>query len=158
MVDADLASSLEWFMKTSKPLFRLRRGAVSFAMGAGIFVLSAFVEAMLHAFNINGAWEWVDNCVSAIVTGLIVFAYEQHLYKSNLARLRVIADMNHHVRNALQPFLYAGSIAMPQEQQTKIIRDSVNRIEWALSEVLPRELTAYPSAWRSKVEAPGDAA
>ncbi len=52
------------------------------------------------------------------------------------ARLEVIADMNHHIRNALQVITY-GTATHGGQQETQMMRDSIQRIEWALREVLP---------------------
>ena len=52
------------------------------------------------------------------------------------ARLEVIADMNHHIRNALQVLSY-GTATHGGEKETEMMRESINRIEWALREVLP---------------------
>jgi hypothetical protein len=46
--------------------------------------------------------------------------------------------MNHHVRNALQAISY-----VPYTEQAKqilLIQQSVNRIQWALQEILPGDL------------------
>ena len=51
-------------------------------------------------------------------------------------QLRTIAEMNHHIRNALQIIAYA-SAASDKTQSVELIRQSVERIEWALREVLP---------------------
>ena len=56
------------------------------------------------------------------------------------ARMNTIAEMNHHIRNALQVIKYLGG---PQNSgldamQLQLINDSADRIEWALREVLPR--------------------
>ena len=54
-------------------------------------------------------------------------------------RLRTIADMNHHIRNALQVIsLY--SYRDQDEEAVSTLKQAVNRIEWALNEVLPGEL------------------
>ena len=53
-------------------------------------------------------------------------------------RLRTIAEMNHHIRNALQVITYA-TAAPKDEESVELIRSSVERIEWALREVLPGE-------------------
>jgi hypothetical protein len=54
-------------------------------------------------------------------------------------RLHTISEMNHHIRNALQVIsLYSGK--QPDEQTVAALGQAVNRIEWALSEVLPAEL------------------
>jgi len=45
--------------------------------------------------------------------------------------------MNHHVRNALQTISY-----VPYTEQAKqmlLVQQSVNRIQWALNEILPGE-------------------
>lgn len=58
-------------------------------------------------------------------------------------RLRIIADMNHHIRNALQVislYSYRGQ----DEKNIKVVNDAVNRIEWALQEVLPGNVASPP--------------
>ncbi len=52
-------------------------------------------------------------------------------------RMQVIAEMNHHVRNALQVISYWG-VQERDRQQLRFIHDAVDRIEWALRDVLPR--------------------
>jgi hypothetical protein len=51
-------------------------------------------------------------------------------------QLRTIAEMNHHIRNALQIIAYA-NVTADKEASVEMIRSSVERIEWALREVLP---------------------
>jgi len=47
--------------------------------------------------------------------------------------------MNHHIPNALQVIsLYSGK--QPEDPAVAALGQAVNRIEWALSEVLPAEL------------------
>ena len=53
-------------------------------------------------------------------------------------RLRTISDMNHHIRNALQVISLHFSRAQ-DEQKVDELTQAVNRIEWALNEVLPGE-------------------
>jgi len=58
-------------------------------------------------------------------------------------RLRTISEMNHHIRNALQVISYYSE--KQQDQKTvEMLGQAVNRIEWALSEVLPAELLGGP--------------
>jgi hypothetical protein len=52
-------------------------------------------------------------------------------------RLRVIAEMNHHIRNALQVIAYHTWSAR-SEQEIASMHQAVNRITWALQEVLPQ--------------------
>lgn len=54
-------------------------------------------------------------------------------------RLKTIEEMNHHVRNALQVLSYFATHpdAAANEKNAKVVRESVERIEWALREILP---------------------
>ncbi|MGZ4856051.1 MAG: hypothetical protein ACXV8M_03195 [Candidatus Angelobacter sp.] len=56
------------------------------------------------------------------------------------ARMKTIAELNHHIRNALQVIKFLGGQKRTglDAVQLRLINDSVNRIEWALREVLPR--------------------
>ena len=71
-----------------------------------------------------------------MLVGLLVLYYEERRRRSLIEKLRTIELMNHHVRNALQVITYAPYTA-DQEKQVQIVRQSVERIEWALKEVLP---------------------
>jgi hypothetical protein len=56
------------------------------------------------------------------------------------ARMKTIAELNHHIRNALQVIKFLGgqkSTGM-DAVQLQLINDSADRIEWALREVLPQ--------------------
>jgi hypothetical protein len=52
-------------------------------------------------------------------------------------RLRKIADMNHHVRNALCVVQFYGA-QRGDQYATEAVAEAVKRIEWTLREVLPR--------------------
>src|SRR5215468_394549 len=51
-------------------------------------------------------------------------------------RLCKVADMNHHVRNALAIVAFYGTQGSPAGAQ--FVSEAVKRIEWALREVLPK--------------------
>jgi len=59
-------------------------------------------------------------------------------------RLHTISEMNHHIRNALQVISFY-SYQGQDEKMVAMLGQAVNRIEWALSEVLPGELNAKPA-------------
>lgn len=53
--------------------------------------------------------------------------------------VRTVAELNHHIRNALQVIRYAGGSKSAQDAtQLQLINEAVARIEWALRAVLPR--------------------
>jgi hypothetical protein len=54
-----------------------------------------------------------------------------------LLRMQVIAEMNHHIRNALAA-ISLSTDTIQNQQSIWVISESVDRIAWALREVLPR--------------------
>jgi len=81
----------------------------------------------------------LSNGLTGIAAGLLYFQVtriERERRARTQERLRTIADMNHHIRNALQVIAYA-NLTSDKEQSVELIRSSVERIEWALREVLP---------------------
>lgn len=118
-----------------KPPSLMRRSGVSFLLGLATFLLGVLLENLLDGAGIRGAIALVDDLFIGIVAGLLVFAYELHRYNAILRHLRVIAEMNHHVRNALQPMLYSPYMN-EQAERIRVIQQGTQRIEWALREVL----------------------
>lgn len=78
------------------------------------------------------------------------------------ARMKTIAELNHHIRNALQVIKFWGAQHRPalDAMQLQLINDSVDRIEWALREVLPRyQIDAVAAAAQDpQVQSAGPAA
>jgi hypothetical protein len=77
-----------------------------------------------------------DDLCGALIAGFLVFRYERFRTRQLSRQLLTIASMNHHVRNALQVIMYSAYVPSDKEQLGRI-RESVERIEWALQEVLP---------------------
>lgn len=92
-----------------------------------------------------------DGLAAAAVGGIFLVhtARVQERQRQLERKLRIVADMNHHIRNALQPLLYLSG-AMPDAAQGAMMRDSIKRIEWALHEVLPDDQAAHVSATHSR--------
>ena len=115
----------------------LRRVGFSFLLGFGLFLLGALLQGVLSQHGISGVSAYIDDLVMGALAGLVVFIYEQRRSKDVTQKLAVIAAMNHHVRNALQTISYVPYTE--QAKQISLIQQSVNRIQWALREVLPGE-------------------
>jgi hypothetical protein len=88
----------------------------------------------------------ISNLLTGIVAGALFWqARRRDIERRRFIRerLRTISEMNHHIRNALQVIsLY--SYKEHDEQTVKDLGRAVNRIEWAVSEVLPAELLGHP--------------
>lgn len=84
----------------------------------------------------------LSNSIIGIIAGWLFYQFaknEKTKRETMRERLRTVADLNHHIRNALQVIRYAGSSKTAQDAtQLQLINEAVARIEWALREVLPR--------------------
>jgi hypothetical protein len=112
-----------------------RRIGISALLGMSISGIGVVLEVFVENHPLLSL-DSLDNISTGIMAALLVFAYEQKRYQAAMDKLRVIAQMNHHVRNALQGIIGC-RIFSEQERQMQLIVDSVKRIEWALREVLP---------------------
>lgn len=112
----------------------LRRVVTSVLLGFGVALASIGVEWLILRVDLMSL-AVVDNIVVGVITGVVVFFYEQRRHKAILEKISMIAAMNHHVRNALQAITYAPYAE--QAKQIKLIQESVSRIQWALREILP---------------------
>ena len=82
----------------------------------------------------------VSNAVTAAAGGtlLLQIKIRQHEKRQVLEdRLRKIADMNHHVRNALTVVAFYGTRG-GNTASAERVSEAVKRIEWTLREVLPK--------------------
>ena len=83
---------------------------------------------------------------SNMITGLVaawffhsLATHEKNRRELVRERMQTIAELNHHIRNALQVIKYwGGAQSNLNSLQLQLINSSVDRIEWALREVLPR--------------------
>ncbi len=110
-------------------------------LGASVAVFSLTVGAQwfVYVFVLRGTGiRLISPAVAAIATGFFVMKAQQlaeHRRINDLRRFQVIADANHHVRNALQVLLNLDYTN--DERSAEILRDAVQRIEWVLTDVLP---------------------
>src|SRR5215813_11195460 len=116
----------------------LRRIGLSFLLGFSLFGLGAIVTMILEQTRVRDVTLYIDDLVLGVLCGLLVFFYERRRYRAMLDKIRVIAVMNHHVRNALQTISL--SPYADQAKQIKPLDESSRRIQYALREILPGEV------------------
>jgi hypothetical protein len=110
------------------------------------FAVVAFVVAeLMHYLLVPDFGPYRERILaegaSAFILGILAAKLLHGAYRSRqhaLARLRVIAEVNHHVRNALEVISLSAYITRDEEAIRRIM-EGVNRIDWALREILPRE-------------------
>lgn len=101
--------------------------------------------------------------LTSSITGIVAGSFFFYLIRQQKAqrelmceRMRTIAELNHHIRNALQVIYGAVPGVTPEPRPVQMIKESAHRIEWALRELLPQ----YPENPNNKVASfpPGYAA
>ena len=106
------------------------------SVGIAFFLLGALFDIILQHHGIGTpAILWGD-LLAGIVGGLLVLFYERQRRKEFIHHLEIIRLMNHHVRNSLQVIAYASS-SEHRAQHVEKVRHAIERIDWALREVLP---------------------
>jgi len=127
---------------TAKSFWSTAAGAVLVALICCvlIFIVSSAADLiMLREHETARFTIELSDAVSAVAIGLLSFQLvrlQQERRERLRKRLEIIADMNHHVRNALQVISLTSSGQTNEE--IAAIRESVNRIQWALRELLPK--------------------
>ena len=124
------------------------------------FALAAFlITELLHYLLVPDLGPYRERIMaeggSALILGMLAAKLLHSAYQARqhaLARLRVIAELNHHVRNALEVISLSAYITR-DEEAIRHIMEGVNRIEWALREILPRE--SFPIGPGEPPPAPG---
>lgn len=109
---------------------------LSATVGVLVVLLTMAFDLMVDVFHPHGFWIFlVDDVLMGVVCAVIVLLYEQRRRRELAAKLNVVAEMNHRVRNALQVIQYSAH-ATQEKQHIAIIGESVSRIEAALREIL----------------------
>lgn len=122
-------------------------GLSSIAVVLVVSVLDYMLDSLLaHTGVSKGYIQFVASAITGIVAGGLFFQMVRHeRAHRELVRERVktIAELNHHIRNALQVIKLCGAQAegTGDAKPLQLIKESADRIEWALREVLPK----YPA-------------
>ena len=107
------------------------------AVGAGVFLIALGLQWIIYdgLMHLDGI-RIVGSTIAAVLAAILTERLEslsRARSLQELRRLEVVALMNHHVRNALQAILYSSG-----GEAAAVIEEAVQRIEWALREVLPQ--------------------
>ncbi len=126
---------------TEPPSWRFVAGA-AVAVGVVSFALTELLRYLL----VPDIGRVRERLLAELLTALILSGLTAKLLQISrerqrlmVARMQVIAEMNHHIRNALSPVSL--TLDVTENQQLRLlISAAVDRIDWALREILPREI------------------
>jgi signal transduction histidine kinase len=130
---------------TAKPVpWKSVTGLGSKLVPAAVGVVSFLVTELMHYLlvpDLGRLWErLLAEGLSAIVVAVLTAGLLHQANRRREAaqlRMQVIGEMNHHIRNGLAA-ISLSTDAIQNEQSIRVISESVDHIEWALREVLPR--------------------
>jgi hypothetical protein len=114
----------------------VRSYLVATTVGAAVALVDYAINLWMSARGLHAEATLLDELLIGIFTGVLVlvleFAHKRDQERMN-EKLRTIELMNHHVRNALQTIVDSAYIHGHLDD----VRNSVDRIAWALQEILP---------------------
>lgn len=125
----------------SKLMARLPAWTQALALGTTVLLIAAGLDCLLQKPS-KSFVSCIDpsSVVAALVATLLSYRmlrYERQRREAIRRRLEVIGEMNHHVRNAIHTIVL--SAHFPQNDElVKAINESVQRVDWALKEILPK--------------------
>jgi len=125
---------------------------VPLGVGLACFTITELMHYLLVPDIGRRKERWLAEALSALVVGVLVGklgAVMRRQHQIVLARVQVISETNHHIRNALMAISASADISQNQEC-IRIISESVHRIEWVLREILPRK-QPLPEVERSRL-------
>jgi len=119
---------------------RLEIWAISLAAG----LLTFFAVVLMH-WLVYVLWLGMDGVrvAGGIVAGMLMMLLIQRQLseqrkeqQESLRRFELIAEVNHHIRNALQAISYQ-RYGASDEAASQRLKEAVERIQWVLEEILP---------------------
>ncbi len=101
--------------------------------------LVAFDQLSLHYHVLLVPMEMLDLIIAGFCGLLLMklISDAQSRHRQMLQRLQIIAEMNHHIRNALEQ-IEMSAYASHDQQLIANLNAAAARIEWALREILPQ--------------------
>jgi len=114
--------------------------------GLLVMVLLIASDQLSMHFGVRESQRVVDDAFGGMIAGLTLYLNARRRLQFIAERLKTVALMNHHVRNALQVIRDAHYI-QNSENVAALIEDAVTRIDWALREVLPGAITTETEFW-----------
>jgi hypothetical protein len=127
-------------------LLMLTRNLWLIAAAVGVVMFAGGVAFDIALLKHEATWVIaVSNSLVALLAGALVFmllAFGREQRRRIMERMAAMNEVNHHIRNALQALAFtAGALKGTKDGAT--ISEAIQRIQWALHEVLPKVEPKY---------------
>ena len=129
------------------PLLMLTRNLwlIAAAIGLVMFIGSVAFDLMLLKHQETPVAILLSNGLVAFLAALLVFillTYGRERRRLIVHRVETLDEVNHHIRNALQSLTFTAG-ALKGTKDGANITEAIERIQWALHEVLPQVEPSY---------------
>jgi hypothetical protein len=117
-----------------------RRYRYALLAGFVMFAVVHLIDALLAKMSLHAEATYIDDVLLGALTGGLVFFLQQRHERELRKHLEceaMISEMNHHIRNALQVIVCRTSPDAQDREDLEPLQGAVNRIDWALREILP---------------------
>jgi hypothetical protein len=108
-------------------------------------IVVALAKVAVGSLLLSDPWQHegllvIDGALSGVLAGALVWIL-LGLVRGRRRRLieyiRCVADLNHHIRNALQVVVYQASLTNTDPEQLEQVESAVRRVDAALHEIFP---------------------
>jgi hypothetical protein len=113
----------------------------AFVIAGALFLFSFGTHFLLLKLRVPAAATILDDLAIAVLGGLLFFFYVSAIslnqeYKRAKERIILIAELNHHIRDALIVIQCSGGIA-DENDRAHCVQEAVQRIDWVLTDLVP---------------------
>jgi len=119
----------------------VRSATAAAVAGVVLFAVSYAADAILYALHIPSALTIADNLAIATAGAAVVLIFlfrrnEHEVVARAKERAIIIAEMNHHIRNALTP-LVLGVSSNDINERLRTLDQATDRVDHVLTDLLP---------------------
>lgn len=117
-----------------------RKYGFALLAGLGMFAAVYVIDRTLARFGLPAEATYIDDLLLGVLTcGLVFFLQQRHEreLRKHLECEAVVRQLNHHIRNALQVIVCRASLDSRDQVDLEPMQKAVERIDWALREILP---------------------
>lgn len=117
-----------------------RKYLIPILAGMGMFMAVWGIDVGLIHFGMHAEQTHIDDALLGFLVAVLAYVLvgetEREARRKQQSAM-VIDEMNHHIRNALQVIVARTGLSMRDIPETSQITAAVDRIDWALREILP---------------------
>ncbi len=104
-------------------------------LGFLVGVLGVGLDRLVHDSNKIYVSD-LYTCIVSTVFLYFLMVYEKRRRVILARRMEIVAEVNHHIRNALTAVVFSASVQSDESLQM-VLKDATERIDWVLTQVLP---------------------